>query len=125
VSGGKFMKISTGGNNGKLYVSGGVFTMGIDLEGFFGQAHLSGGEIPNIGLVGQECDLHFWGHSLTLQKLDWECGYLVTGYWESDTAFSTEVVYYHQYDNQIIFHEIPEPATILMLGLGAVVLRKR
>ena len=125
VSGGKFMKISTGGNDSILNISGGTFTMGIDLEGFYAQGHLSGGEIPNIGLVGRECDLHFWGYNFTLQDLNSYDRYLVTGYWESGIAFSTEVVYYQQYGNQIIFHEIPEPATILLFGLGGLALRKR
>jgi len=50
----------------------------------------------------------------------------LTGFWADDTPFSINLVdsAISTYD-QIIFHEIPEPATLLLFGLGGLALRKR
>ena len=50
----------------------------------------------------------------------------LTGFWVDDTPFSINLVdsTISTYD-QIVFHIIPEPATLLLLGLGGLALRKR
>jgi len=49
----------------------------------------------------------------------------LTGFWADATPFSINLVddTISTYD-QLIFHEIPEPATLLLLGLGGLALRK-
>ena len=50
----------------------------------------------------------------------------LTGFWADDTAFSIDLVddTISTYD-QIVFHEIPEPTTMALLGLGICLIRKR
>ncbi|RKY11554.1 MAG: hypothetical protein DRP65_03905 [Planctomycetota bacterium] len=50
----------------------------------------------------------------------------LTGFWADDTPFSINLVdsAISTYD-QLIFHEIPEPATLLLFGLGGLLLRKK
>jgi hypothetical protein len=50
----------------------------------------------------------------------------LTGFWADATPFSMNLVdsTISTYD-QLIFHEIPEPATLLLFGLGGLALRKR
>ena len=50
----------------------------------------------------------------------------LTGFWADDTAFSINLVdsTISTYD-QIIFHEIPESATLLLFGLGGLLIRRK
>jgi hypothetical protein len=56
----------------------------------------------------------------------------LTGFWENGTAFTIDmnplIVDDPQYGttwSHITLHEIPEPATLLLLGLGAVMVRRK
>ncbi len=50
----------------------------------------------------------------------------LTGFWADDTAFSINLVDdgISTYD-QIVFHIVPEPATLCLFGLGGMLLRRR
>ena len=53
---------------------------------------------------------------------------MLTGLWEDDTVFSIQLVDqdgFHPAISNIEFTIVPEPATLFMLGLGGVFLRKR
>ena len=67
--------------------------------------------------------VHIYGYDFNNDPF---LGSPLTGYWADDTAFSINLVddTISTYD-QIIFHEIPEPVSILLFGLGAFVLRKK
>jgi hypothetical protein len=51
----------------------------------------------------------------------------ISGYWQNGSTFEVllnDVSGNHTYDH-IVFHEIPEPASVLLLGLGGLLLRRR
>ena len=53
---------------------------------------------------------------------------MLTGLWADNSAFSIELVDQTGYDpviNNITFTVVPEPATLLLISVGAIVLRKR
>lgn len=53
---------------------------------------------------------------------------MLTGIWENDTVFSIQLVDqegYHPAISNIDFTIVPEPATLIMFGLGGMFLRKR
>ena len=67
--------------------------------------------------------VHIYGYGFNNDPFP---GSPLTGFWADDTAFSINLVdsTISTYD-QIIFHEIPEPTTLTLLGLGICIIRKR
>lgn len=90
----------------------------------YGIINLHGGDIFNSLIISNSTAwVHIYGHGFNNDPFG---GSPLTGYWADDTAFSINLVddTISTYD-QIIFHEIPEPATLILLGLGAFLVRKR
>lgn len=97
---------------------------------------LTGGVISDyLGVVWDECLVHIYGYDFSYEPLGGDYnGGLLTGFWPDSSAFSislrdfgdpppvlpSDFTYSH-----IIFHEVPEPATILLFVLVAVALRRR
>jgi|GEM_PF-3565516 len=122
---GDIEKINTG-NGARLNMSGGTVYWNIDMEGSLVQVHLSGGEVPYTSLVGSYCDLHFWGYGFTSDPISENNAFFdITGFWADGTPFSTQAYNYNPDVNQIIFHEIPEPTTLMLLATSGLFLRKR
>ena len=65
--------------------------------------------------------IHIYGYGFNNDPF---LGSPLTGFWADDTTFSINLVdsTISTYD-QIVFHEIPEPASILLFGLGGLFLR--
>jgi len=93
------------------------------------QAHLEGGLIENLasdqtlvgGLPWEEALIHIF----CLDYLYDSPSNLLTGHWGDNSAFSINLIdigTVPTYD-YIQFHIIPEPTTILLLGLGGLLLR--
>ena len=108
----------------------------------YSELTINGGEFHKI-VVGQESKLELHGGqifgSLTVNHStawvhiygygfnnDPFTGSPLTGYWADNTPFSINLVDdgISTYD-QIVFHIIPEPATLLMLGLGGILVRNK
>jgi len=84
--------------------------------------YLFGGQILGSLTVYNETSwVHIYGYGFNNDPF---LGSPLTGFWADDTAFSINLVddTISTYD-QIIFHEIPEPASIVLLGLGMCLLR--
>ena len=82
--------------------------------------NLSGGQVGQLTITSVESWAILDGYGFS----EYVPGNPITGYWHDDTAFSIDLI-----DDgistygQIIF--IPEPVSVLLLGIGGLILRKR
>ena len=106
----------------ELTISGGEIN---DLFGYDeSEISLSGGQIlGDLTIYNDTAWVHIFGYGFNNDPFP---GSPLTGFWADDTPFSINLVdsAISTYD-QIVFHIIPEPATLLLLGLGGLALRKR
>jgi len=106
----------------ELTISGGEIN---DLFGYdYSEISLSGGQIlGDLTVYAPTAWVHIFGYGFNNDPFP---GSPLTGFWADDTPFSINLVdsSISTYD-QIIFHEIPEPATLLLFALGGLALRKR
>jgi len=96
-------------------------------------AHISGGQIDtltsNQSRFFDPLDEQFHGR-INIYCLDWEYDSVVsllTGTWEDSSIFNINLIdgiYDPTFDN-LEFHIIPEPCSLLLFGLGRLALRKR
>jgi len=86
----------------------------------YSSLNLSGGQVGQLTIASDESWAILDGYGFS----DYVPGNPITGYWHDDTAFSIDLVDdgISTYD-QIIF--IPEPVSVLLLGIGGLILRKR
>ena len=108
----------------------------------YSELTINGGEFYELGAHGESIvNLHggqIFGSLTVFNSTAWVniygygfnndpfIGSPLTGFWADATPFSMNLVdsTISTYD-QIVFHEIPEPATLLLFGLGGLALRKR
>ncbi len=86
--------------------------------------NLHGGQILNsLTVFNDTAWVHIYGHGFNNDPFG---GSPLTGFWVDDTAFSINLVdsTISTFD-QIIFHNVPEPGTVLLFGLGGLLLRKK
>jgi hypothetical protein len=106
----------------ELTVSGGEIN---DLFGYdYSEISLSGGQIlGDLTVYNDTSWVHIFGYGFNNDPF---MGSPLTGYWANDIPFSINLVdsTISTYD-QIVFHIIPEPATLFLVGLGGIMLRKR
>ncbi len=114
--------------HGRLNMFGGSITY--FYAGFDEGAYLYGGNVTTMESF--DAPIHVYGYDF--QYIDnpgpigINGGYL-TGYWEDNTYFSIgcrdEPGSWSTYYDGVVLHEIPEPTTLLLLTLGAVMLRRK
>ena len=86
--------------------------------------NLSGGQIlGDLTVYNSTAWVHIYGYGFNNDPF---LGSPLTGFWADDIAFSINLVdsTISTYD-QIVFHEIPEPATLFLFTLGAIAIRRR
>jgi len=78
---------------------------------------------PFNALIYDNAELHIYGYNLNYDETpspNW-----VTGQWENGQDFKIYLRNIYSYDpDQVILHEIPEPATFLLFTFGGLLLRK-
>ena len=138
VEGSSTFNMSGGRNNGTgeignyyggtINISGGE--PGVVMNGYNGgTVNISGGDWEDMIYAYNSGDINIYGYGFQFDRYGGKYGDgLLTGFWGDYTPFS--INYYdaeiHDYTYQhVILYEIPEPATLLLLGLGGVLLRKK
>lgn len=104
-----------------LSTSGEFYEMGVHNDSII---NLHGGQIfGSLTAYNSAAWVHIYGHGFNNDPFG---GSPLTGFWMDDTPFSINLVdsTISTFD-QIIFHETPEPGTLILLGLGAITLRRR
>jgi hypothetical protein len=87
-------------------------------------AFIFGGDISgDLTVYNLTSWVHIYGYGFNNDPFG---GSPLTGFWADATPFSINLVdsTISTYD-QIVFHEIPEPASILLFGLGVLMLRRK
>lgn len=106
----------------EITISGGEIN---NLFGYdYSEITLSGGQIlGDLTIYNPTSWVHIFGYGFNNDPFP---GSPLTGYWADDTPFSINLVdsTISTYD-QIVFHIIPEPASILLFGLGGLLLRRK
>ena len=105
----------------EVAISGGEIN---DLGGHsYSTINLSGGQIlGDLTVFHDTAWVHIYGYGFNNDPFG---GSPLTGFWADATPFSINLVddTISTYD-QIIFHEIPEPATLILFTLGGFLLRR-
>lgn len=101
--------------------------------------YIAGGEITYLTAF-ESSKVHFYGYDFEIIRYDvpiWgtvgPTDGLVTGFWGDGTPFSIEIGNYHSEDSidspitfdHLVLHEVPEPASAVLLELAGVLLRRR
>jgi len=93
--------------------------------GEFGVVNMSGGLVRDDLAAGDSSVINVYGYNLAKFPTGGKIGDgFVLGEWENGITFNFYFYGSNTYSH-IILHEIPEPATILLIVIGSIVLRRR
>jgi hypothetical protein len=107
-------------DNSVINISGG--NTGFDLMDS-SVANLWGGQIRDISAQSSSV-VNIYGRDLSIVPYYTQDS-LASGHWADGTSFQFVLWRERIYNPQIVFHEIPEPATMLLLGFGMMLARKK
>lgn len=91
-------------------------------------ANISGGSISGHLGIWDDGMVHLYGGNFGYTVADGSTGWLITGSWADDSPF---MIFYRtntsgpvpgSSGSHIVLHTIPEPATLLLLGLGVPII---
>ena len=87
------------------------------------QIHIYNSSLSSSVLIYDNAELHIYGYDLIYDETaspNW-----VTGQWENGQDFEIYLRNIYSYDpDQVVLHEIPEPATLLLFSFGGLLLRR-
>jgi hypothetical protein len=75
--------------------------------------------LTGIEAWGANNQINFYGYGFQFT------GGMLSGYWEDGSQFSFMIRSNDATRGALVFHEIPEPATLFLLGIGGFLIRKR
>ena len=101
-----------------LSMSGGCVFTTIDLEGDSPSASFSGGQFDWLYCGGPGWQVDFWGYGFNWEVGDTPRQRVLTGCWADGEFFRTTIYQEYGYEGAIVSHEIPEPGSLLLLGVG-------
>jgi len=105
--------------NSVINITGGILP-GFDLVGSSTVANLWGGQISGIYSQGI---VNIYGKNIVIESYNTDSK-RISGFWKDGTAFSFIAWRAVPYNSQFVIHEIPEPATVSLLLMGIVAVRK-
>jgi hypothetical protein len=111
-------------NDSTTNVTGGV-CWNVEVGG--GKFNISGGQITGSGIYVGSGVVNIYGYGFEYDPYHTPN---LTGFWSDNTPFGINFwapgyTQPHNSYDYVVLHEIPEPTTLSLLGLGAVILRKR
>ena len=123
ISGGYFNGMIGVENSGTISVTGGDIDR-ISVEGF-GTVNLTGGFVKEDLTAADSGIINIYGYSLFKSTTGgiWDYGF-VSGEWQNGETFEVSLYDSETYSH-VLLHEIPEPGTLFLLGLGSLLLRRK
>ena len=85
-------------------------------------ANLRGGTIGLVEALDQSI-VNIYGYGFT--STPYGTADLLSGFWENNSPFDIQLRRTHLPDVHYVLHEVPEPATFLLVGVGCALLRKK
>ena len=110
-----------------LNISGGYLSGSMTFINLNGanSLNLSGGDFSSTWIYSENsCVISFYGQNLTLTPY-YSTHTLIEGYWEDGTLFSIVLGRTDHTSDKIVLHEIPEPCTFGLIGLGVFIMRRK
>lgn len=91
----------------------------------FGTVNLLGGLVSDYLAAGDSGIINIFGYNLSKSPTGGHYGFgFVSGEWADRTAFNINLSGADTY-SRVILYQIPEPATVLLIVIGSIVLRRR
>jgi len=110
-------------DSGVINMSGGL-TRRIAV-GEFGTVNLLGGLVSEELWAGDSGIINVYGYNLSKFPTGGHYGFgFVSGEWADRTAFSINLSGVDTY-SRVILYQVPEPATVLLIAIGSIILRSR
>jgi len=90
-------------------------------------AHLHGGLIEHVLSLDDTGTAHFYGYDFHFDSLGGSAGQgFLTGYWVDSSPFEINLHHWNQSNTyNLIFHEIPEPSSLILFALGTFLLKRK
>ena len=105
-------------SSGTVNISSGITTTIFAYDN--STVHLTGGDIVRLDAPGINAYIHIYGYEFSIDSED-----NLTGYWPDGTPLDVHLMRRQFYGDHYVLHEIPEPHSLLFIGIGSVVLRRR
>jgi len=119
--GGIVFSLSSGGESGVVNMTGGITEY--LRAGESGTINLYGGVVTNCLNAWDLATINIYGHDFNYDPRagNWGGGQL-TGFWLDDTSFSIDL---YDYDTCEHINLIPEPGSLILLALGALLIKRK
>jgi hypothetical protein len=114
-------------NNSVLNISGGILQNATIFLSDSSILNVSGGQVSlNTCVYANQNIVNIYGHDLSITPNPHSTvDSIAAGHWADSTPFTFQLMRTPYDAPNIVFHEIPEPNTLLLLGVGVLAVGKR